>query len=130
MLHDKYSNAKFLIMGDFNCRIGAGYIDVLRFLMFGKTGMLKATTLLTREVVQKSCNAGRNMLRDFRETNNFEILNGKFGSDTREEITFISKFGSYVIDNTLASEGVINNILDFKTGVEIISTHRPLLLEL
>jgi hypothetical protein len=36
-------------------------------------------------------------LRDLYESNNFEIIKGKFGSDTRREITFINKLGNNVI---------------------------------
>jgi hypothetical protein len=50
--------------------------------------------------------------------------------DTRGEFTFINKLGSSVIDCALPSEGIINNILYFKTGVEIISVHKLLLLEI
>ena len=35
-----------------------------------------------------------------------------------------------MINYTLVSEGIINSILGFKIGVEIISSHMPLLLEL
>jgi hypothetical protein len=38
--------------------------------------------------------------------------------------------GSSVIDYALASDGVICNVLDFKVGAEIISSHMPFLAEL
>jgi hypothetical protein len=58
------------------------------------------------------------------------MLNGKFGSDIRGEFTFISKQHSSVIDYTLASEGLLKHIIDFRIGVEVISTHMPLVIEL
>jgi hypothetical protein len=72
---------------------------------------------------------GRKLI-EFCELKNFEILNGKFGLDIRGEFTFINKQGNSVIDYTLASEGILRHILDFKIGVEVISTHMPLLIEL
>lgn len=66
----------------------------------------------------------------FCETNNLKILNGKFGPDKSLEFNVTTKLGSSVINYALVSEGIINNILDFKIGVEIIITHMPLLLEL
>ena len=39
------------------------------------------------------------------------------GSHKRGEFTFINK-----LDYALPSEGIINNILDFKAGVHVIST--------
>jgi hypothetical protein len=36
--------------------------------------------------------------------------------DTRGYFTFINKLGSSVIDHVLASEGLINNILDLRLG--------------
>jgi hypothetical protein len=47
------------------------------------------------------------------ETNNSEILNGKSGSDKKGEFTFINKLVSSVTDYALATDGIINNILDF-----------------
>ena len=49
-------------------------------------------------------------------TNKFEILDGKFGTDTRREFTFINKMSNTVIYYALASEGISSNSLDFKMG--------------
>jgi hypothetical protein len=64
-----------------------------------------------------------------KKKNGFEILNGKYGSDTGGEFTFVNQLGSSVIDYALAFDGIICNV-DFKVGVEIISSHMPLLVEL
>jgi hypothetical protein len=80
-----------------------------------------------RHSKDKNCNGeGKNMISCC-ITNNFEILNGKFGSDTRGDFTFINKLGSGAIDYALAYEGIINKILDFNIAVEIISGHMLLL---
>jgi hypothetical protein len=82
----------------------------------------------SRESKDKSCNSLRRKLIGFHENNVFEILNGKYGSDTGQEFTFDNQLGSCVIDYALASGGIINNAIDFKVGVEIISSHVPLLV--
>jgi hypothetical protein len=69
-------------------------------------------------------------LIEFCESNNSEILNGKFVSHIRWEFTFINKHGSSVTDYTLASEGILRNITYFKIGVEVVTNHMPLLIEL
>jgi hypothetical protein len=33
-----------------------------------------------------------------------------------------------MIDYTLASEGILRHVVDFKIGVEVINTHMPLLI--
>lgn len=88
--------------------------------------MLKAVILAKkRRNKDTQCNAEGNQLISFCDTNNFEILNGKFWSDKRWEFTFINKLGS----SALASEGKINNILGFKIRVGIISSYLSLLFE-
>jgi hypothetical protein len=39
------------------------------------------------------CNTKRNKLTELRERNIFEILNGKYGADTKGEYTFINQVG-------------------------------------
>jgi hypothetical protein len=43
---------------------------------------------------------------------------------------FISQTGKSVIDYAVASEGLINNLVGFKIGNEIISSHMPFLIEI
>jgi hypothetical protein len=62
--------------------------------------------------------------------NTFDILNGKYGADSKGEFTFISHSGKSVIDYAVASEGLIDNLGGFKIGNEIISSHMPLLTEI
>jgi hypothetical protein len=53
-----------------------------------------------------------------------------YGADTKGELTFISQAGKSVIDYAVASEGLIDNLVGFKIGNEIISSHMPLLIEI
>jgi hypothetical protein len=54
-----------------------------------------------RHSKDKNCNAeGKNMISCC-VTNNFEILNGKSGFDTRGDFTFIDKLGTSVIHYAL-----------------------------
>jgi hypothetical protein len=61
---------------------------------------------------------------------NFDILNGKYGADSKGGFMFISQAGKSVIDYAVASEGLIDNLVEFKIGNEIISSHMPLLIEI
>lgn len=124
MLRDKYSNAEFLIMGDFNYRIGEGQVELPHLFDFWENCNAKSYNFGDkRRSKDKNCKSVRNL--SFCETNNFQILNGNFGSDTRGDFTFINKLDSSVIDYALAYEGLINN--RFKNGVEIISSHMSLI---
>jgi hypothetical protein len=42
------------------------------------------------------------------------------------EFTFINQLGRSVIDYTLVLEGLIGNLIDFKIGTELISSHMHL----
>jgi len=50
--------------------------------------------------------------------------------DTRRKFTLINKLGNSVTDYTLASESIIDNILEFQTWEKIIGAHVLLLIEL
>lgn len=50
--------------------------------------------------------------------------------DSRRKFTLINKLGNSVSDYALASESIIDNILEFQTLEEIIGAHVLLLLEL
>jgi hypothetical protein len=67
---------------------------------------------------------------DLCESSNFEFLNGELRPDKRCNFTFINKLFSCESLYALTSEGIINKILDFKNGIEIISKYMPLLLGL
>jgi hypothetical protein len=56
------------------------------------------------------CNAEGIQLIDFCEKKNgLEILNGKYGSDTGGEFTFVNQLGSSVIDYASASDRIIKS---------------------
>jgi hypothetical protein len=67
-------------------------------------------------------------LTDLYESNDFKTIKGKFGSDTRGELTIIKKLGNNVILPLKVQ--LIIRILNFMTGTETISNHMTLLLEL
>jgi hypothetical protein len=103
----------------------------ITYLIFGKTGGLIQIISVKKDIIRiRVAMWKETKLIEFCEFNNFETLNGKFGSDIRGEFTFINKQSSSIIDYTLASEGILRHIVDFKIGVEVISTHMPLLTEL
>jgi hypothetical protein len=52
---------------------------------------------------------GKKKLTDFCERQAFHILNGKYGSDTVGEFTFINQLRRSVIDYALVSEGLVGN---------------------
>jgi hypothetical protein len=72
------------------------------------------------------CNAEGRKLTEFCERNKLEMLNGKYGEDTKGEYTFVNQLGKSVIDYALMSEGTLRDFVDFRTGTEIISSHMPL----
>ena len=55
----------------------------------------------------KSCNAEENKYMDIWEINNLEILNGKFGSDSRGELIFTNN--SEVAGGLWTADKDINN---------------------
>ena len=131
MLREKYSNAECLIIADFNCRIGKRQVELPHLFDVWENWMLKAIIFGDKRYSKdKNCTAEGKKLVSFCATNNLKISNGKFGPDKRLEFTFTDKLGSSVINYTLVSEGIINNILGFKIRVEIISSHMPMLSEL
>jgi hypothetical protein len=69
----------------------------------------------------------RKNISEFSERNIFEILNEKYGADTKGEYTFINQAGKGVIDYALLSERLISGSVEFRTCNEIIINHMPLL---
>jgi hypothetical protein len=72
------------------------------------------------------CNAEGRKVIEFCERNMLEILNGKYGEDTKGEHTFVYQLGKSVTDNALMPEGMLRDLVDFRIGMEIISSHMPL----
>jgi exonuclease III len=129
-LKDSYPNSEFLIMGDWNSRIGTKQVDLPHlFDIIDNWDNSSHNWYGSRKSKDTVCNTEGRKLIDFCEKNGLEILNGKYGSDAGGEFTFVNQLGSSVIDYVLASDGIICNVMDFKVGVEIISSHMPLLVE-
>jgi hypothetical protein len=129
-LRDKYPNTEFLLMGDLNCRIGVAQVylpnswDGLEYVNkeFNPYGR--------RTSKDNICNGEGRKLIEFCERNTFDILNWKYGADSKGEFTFISQAGKSVIDYAMVTEGLIGRLAEFKVGNEIISSHMPLLIEI
>jgi hypothetical protein len=83
-LNEEINVLIFLIVGDFDCRIGERQMELLHFL-----DVEKIWKAVGYEVVEKnnsndkSCNAEVKNGIDFYELYLFRILNGKFRFDTR-----------------------------------------------
>jgi hypothetical protein len=76
-----------------------------------------------RSSKDKCCKLDGKKLIDFCERQAFHILNGKYGSNMVGDFTFINQLGRSVMDYTLVSEGLIGNLIDFRIGTELISSH-------
>jgi hypothetical protein len=76
------------------------------------------------------CNAEGRKLIEFCERNVFEILNGKYGEDTKGEFTFVSQIDKSVVDCAVMSEGLLLDLVDFRVGEEVISCHMSLTIKL
>jgi hypothetical protein len=98
-LRDSYPNSEFLIMGDWNSRTGTKQVDLPH--IFDTVDIWDNSShnwYRSRKSKDTVCNAEGRKLIDFCEKNGFEILNGKYISDTGGEFTFINQFGSSVTD--------------------------------
>jgi hypothetical protein len=72
---------------------------------------------------------GRKLI-EFCERNRLEMLNGKYGEDMKGEYTFVNQLSKSVIDYALMYEGTLRDLVDFRIGTEIISSHMPLTITL
>jgi hypothetical protein len=117
-------------MGDMNCRIGMLQVALPhRWDALENVGK-EFNTYGSRVSKDSICNIEGRQLIEFCERNTFDILNWKYGADSKGEFTFISQAGKRVTDYAVASEGLIDTLVEFKIGNEIISTHMPLLIEI
>jgi hypothetical protein len=101
-LSDRFLNVEFVIVGGLNSRVGImqinlphtwdclDEIDKDNDIQFGK-----------RVSKDFMCNTeGRNLI-EFCERNRLEMLNGKYGEDTKGEYTLVNQLGKSVIDYAL-----------------------------
>jgi len=87
-------------MGDFNCSIREGQIRKNHVLDVRKYwNSENCNSADNRSSKGKRCKAEENKYMVICENNNFEILNGEFGSDTRGKFTFNynSEVGRWII---------------------------------
>jgi exonuclease III len=128
-LRDKYAKTEFLLMGDMNCHIGMLQVDLPHWDALENVGK-EFNTYGSRVNKDSICNIEGRQLIEFCERNTFDILNGKYGVDSKGKFTFINQVRKSFIDYAVASEGLRDNLVEFKIGNEIISSHMPLLIEL
>jgi hypothetical protein len=129
-LRDEYPKTEFLLMGDLNCRVGGAQVD-LPHSWDGPENVNKEFNSYGKRVSKDNiCNGEGRQLIEFCERNTFDILNGKYGADIKGEFTFISQTGKSAIDYAVGSEGLIDNLVEFKVGNEVVSSHMPLLIEI
>jgi hypothetical protein len=87
---EKYFTSVFLIVGDFNFRIGKRQLQKPHKLVVRKHWNSESCNSAENTCNEgKRCNVEANKYKDIFETNNLEILNGKFRCDARGEFTFI-----------------------------------------
>jgi hypothetical protein len=80
---------------------------------------------LSKDIV---CNTEGNKLIEFLKRNIFEIVNRKYGPDTRGKHAFINQVGKSVIDYDLVSKGLVGILVEFRMSSEVIFSHIPLLI--
>jgi exonuclease III len=129
-LRDAYPESEFLLLGDMNSRVRTLQVNLPHRWDTLENVDKEFNTYGSRLSKDVTCNTKGKKLIEFFERNTFEILNGKYGADTNGEYTFINQAGKSVIDYAVVSEGLINKLVEFKIGNEIISCHMPLLVEL
>jgi hypothetical protein len=123
-LREQFLNAEFIIMCDMNSRIGMMQINQPHvWQCFKEINKDTEYWLENRVSEDLVCNAEGRKLTEFCERNVFEILNGKYGEDTKVGFTFVSQIGKSVVDYALMSEGLLLDLVDLRIGEEVISCH-------
>jgi hypothetical protein len=124
LMRDLYPLTEILIMGDMNSRIGNKQVNLpLTWDPNCEAEKMDYGLYNSRSSKDKCCNLEGKKLINFCERQAFHILNGKYGCDTVGEFTFINQLGRSVIDYAVVSEGLMGNLIDFKIGTELISSH-------
>ena len=123
-LLETHSEAEFLILGDFNARIGGENISLRGS---EEENELRGPTRMSKDRVLNA--EGRELLA-FCDAFDFEILNGKYGRDRKGELSFINANGGSVIDYAICSQKVITFIKDFWVDSRIESHHFPIVVQL
>jgi hypothetical protein len=71
-----------------------------------------------------TCNAEGRKLIEFCERNMLEMLNGKYGEDTKGKYTFVNQLGKSFIDYALMSEGILREwILEQEKKLVVVICH-------
>lgn len=100
------SHLQFLLIGDWNARLGDGQCIGEGLLDLGCCSELRQTR-------DKTVNSEGKMLLDFFDDNGFVILNGRSPGDLQGEYTYIGPRGCSVIDLAAISISKIEAVRDF-----------------
>uniref|UniRef100_T1ID12 Endonuclease/exonuclease/phosphatase domain-containing protein n=1 Tax=Rhodnius prolixus TaxID=13249 RepID=T1ID12_RHOPR len=123
-LHRVNNDSIFLILGDFNSRVGA--LNQMDLDLFEGTN-LNCIRISTDEVIYKQ----GYMLVDFFESNSFALLNGRTMSDNLGQKTFVSKVGSSVIDLAWCDYYNLDKVVDLSVlQWSTLSDHFPIEIKL
>lgn len=113
-------NTKFIVGGDFNCRISS-------LNSFDEDVMFENSKLSgIRESYDKVLNKKGERLLKIMEDVGFIVCNGRFNKDLPARFTFIGKLGCSVIDLIWINSLLINACLEFE--VKFVSAHSDHLL--
>ena len=124
---EKYDDPKFIILADFNARIGNK--DTLPCIT--STNNIGSHEYdIPRNSKDKITNNEGGKLLDFCNNCNLKILNGNYYNDTEGNYTYIHSQGSSTIDFALATENSIELITDFDIINATTSSHNGLSLTL
>lgn len=122
-LIEKYRHFNFILIGDFNARIGTQQVIPHHLNMLNKN----------LETIRKSkdskVNSNGRAILEFFEDNNMIILNGRSKNDKQGDFTFIGPMGSSVIDLCTVSADILSCISTFEVALKTFSDHLPLTLK-
>lgn len=117
------SDTVYIIMGDFNCRIGTE--DTVEEQVF-----LNSTLEYPRTSLDKVLNKRGKVLLEMMENLNLEVCNGRTKSDRPGSFTFMSPVGKSVIDLALVNVLGVEVVEDLAvTSLCDFTDHEALLLE-
>ena len=131
VLNDRYSSPHFILIGDWNARIGSlsEYTDEgIDHSMIPSLSDLNL--FLPRNSCDKTVNTYGKKLISFCRQSRLYLLNGR-GSDSLGEFTFLSTNGCSTIDYALVSgELMFNKTFSFHVRESLTTLHRPIVLTL
>jgi hypothetical protein len=127
-IRDRFANMEFLIIGDMNSRTGIKQINLPHLQEdLNLVNSNKDSGHSDRSSKDTIVNEEGGKLVEFCKRKFLELLNGKYGEGN---LTFINYLGRCVIDYSLVLRETLEILVNFRVGVEILSSHMPITLEL